>query len=174
MIGRIAGQGGGGSFVKSVQSGSYRLSSTNHSIAINAVDLDNSIVIIQNTLTNSTSSDADENRIRAKLSNSTTINLYRLGSSYTVDLFYHVLEFEPSAIKSLQKIESTSSTSGSWNVNEVDLSKTVVFGSHASTNAYDEIYYHVGGYKMYNSTTVQFQSQASATKYHYIYIVEFN
>lgn len=175
MIGRIAGQGGGGSFIKSVQQGQVTMGSTTSSVTINEVDNNYSIVIAEPQYTNSTSSDADENRIMAKVNTPTSIYFRRSGSSYITYSYWQVIEFEPSAIKSIQLLDVYSSASSAFfTIDEVDMNKTVIFGSHRTSHTYDEIYYYNGAYLLNDSTTVYFKSNVSATRYHYIYVVEFN
>lgn len=124
--------GGGGAKIKSVQTGEVLLANggdTNLNITIAAVDLSKSFAILQ--IRGSAVDTVRDGRVRATLTNTTTLNLRREGNDASLRIRWHVVEFQGEA--AVQQIVTPSHT-GEATISPVDLNKAFVVVSNSSTS----------------------------------------
>ena len=153
---------GGGSNIKSIQSGQVDIASTSIDITISAVDLTKSIPIITYYNNQTTPS---KSLLRAKLINSTTLRIYLDTYGNVTPLTWKVIEFNN--VKSLQTGDTSSS---SITVSSVNVNKSVLFASSTSATTTGNAYNI--RYTISNPTTITIDSiPIFITTW---YLIEFN
>ena len=125
--------GGGGSNIKSIQSGRLLMTATSHNIAIASVDLSKSIVIVNFSSSEASVSDAQYLFTKGKLTSATNLNLTRYFADTNTTVYWQVIEFNN--VKSLQTGEltlpfNTGSLDNLINVNNYTPNKAAVFISY--------------------------------------------
>jgi hypothetical protein len=173
-LNKFSVSGGGGSSIKSIQSGESSMSGlTNLDITISEVNLINSIVIIYER--SSTTAAAQSLKVKGKLTNYTTLNLTR-SSSATSSAYvsWQVIEFNN--VKSLQKGDYVLTTTSAETVTiaSVNVTKSILIFSFSSTSTTTSSggACLCSGY-LSNSTTITFQKGVVDANIHW-QVIEFS
>jgi hypothetical protein len=141
---------GGGSNIKSIQSGELTLSGiTTSTVNISTIDPTKSIIRV---FCSSSSNYLRANKAMGEILNSTQIKFTRGGTDSDLTIYWEVIEF--SKVKSLQK----GSLAGNANVTiaSVDISKTLIFSSEFFASAVTNLDSSLANpfYKLTNPTTL--------------------
>ena len=135
-VGYLTGQGGGGSNVKSIQSGSGTLdgSTLSSTIAVSAVNISKSVIII-NTSTSGYSEPMGAMHLKAELTGPTTISISR-GRENGIPLFYSWVLVEFNNVKSKQtgSLNLGSNQFATQTISQISTAKSLVFWSSFSTS----------------------------------------
>jgi len=129
-VGYLTGQGGGGSNIKSIQTGSLSMTSgSTFDVTISEIDLLSSVATVTVKTSSPTQSAGDIQAIQIEIKNSTTITIKRGATTSTeVTIKWVVIEFNN--VKSLQIGDYTlSSSSGYTPISSINKSKSILFFS---------------------------------------------
>lgn len=168
--------GGGGSTIKSVQSGKVQQAqgSTTTNVAIQSVTPANCVVLVEpvgDTVTSATMA-------LGTFPNNTTLRLQRTDPDYSIYTFYKVIEFEN--LKSMQKLSTTikrHDLTKTVNISTVNPNKTLVFLNWRTEITGNATNSATDGFSNYQLTANQITitlGRNSFGKIFDIYVVEFN
>ncbi len=174
-IGYLTGQGGGGSNIKSIQRGlvsmSYDLAA--YTYTINSVDINNSIVRLNNNLSQNGS--ADQNVLKSAFVSATQIKIETLSSGATrPNVSWEVIEFKN--VKSIQRITKSipsSLSSDESTISPINRNKTILFFDYTAGGTNDMSYLQLSTFISSDNTISFYRKSGSSNFSVNIQVVEF-
>lgn len=165
--------GGGGSSIQSIQSGTAILTAQTLDVAITAVDLTKSVLIMSIKTTTAGNTRESSLLIRGKLTSATNIN-FAMDAAFVeqITVKWQVVTFNN--VKSLQRGDlALSLTNQNVTISAVDPLKTLLFFNYNSTTATSFVSGNLVAGSIANATTLNFLQSGSTKNLHW-QVIEFN
>jgi len=174
-IGYLTGQGGGGSNIKSFQTGAAVITNLNTlDIAISAIDTSKSVIRIW--VKPAGSNNTDYEAIMAKITSSTQINLSRKTAYAGVNYIqWEVIEFNNVKSKQSGDLTVPFGTAGTFQttaISSVDVNKSLIFGSFKAIAGDTGIASALNIFKISSATEVSISKAGQSYSAHW-QVIEF-